>query len=58
MTEIFSHDISFCEDGEANGVYIISGKDWENGSFELYLREEDVKNLIWQMSYYISSDGV
>lgn len=59
MIEIFSHNISFNEDGETNGVYFISGKDWENEPFNLYLRDEDAKNLIWQMSYYINySDEV
>jgi hypothetical protein len=59
MIEIFSHDVSFNADEDAEGVFIISGKGWENEPFKLYVKEEEAKNLIWQMSYYMSyPDGV
>lgn len=54
MIEIFSHDTSFAADEDENGVFIISGKGWEGEPFKLYLKEDDIKNLMWQMSYYVS----
>lgn len=55
MIKIFSHDISFNVDKDTEGVFIISGKDWENEPFKLYLKEEAVRDLIWQMTYYVSN---
>lgn len=52
MIEIFSHDLSFQADEDAEDVFIICGKGWEGEPFKLYIREADVKDLIWQMSYY------
>lgn len=55
MIEIFSHDLSFKPDEETEGIFIISGFDWENEPFHLYLKENEAKNLIWQMTYYVSN---
>lgn len=54
MVEIFSYDLTFSADEEAEGVYIISGKNWEGEPFKLYLREDDANNLMWQIPFYIS----
>lgn len=51
--EIFSHDLSVRADDEAEGVYIISGKGWEGEPFKLYVREEEAKNLVWQLSFFM-----
>jgi hypothetical protein len=51
--EIFSHDLSVRGDETAPGVYIISGKDWENKSFNLYINEEDARNILWQLSFFV-----
>lgn len=55
MIEIFSHDTSFGFDEDTEDVFIISGKGWENEPFKLYLKREAAKDLMWQMSYYISN---
>lgn len=55
MIEIFSHDLSFDLDEDTEGVFIISGKGWEGEPFKVYLKEEEAKNLIWQMTYYVSN---
>ena len=55
MIEIFSHDISFSQDEDEENVYIISGKGWEGEPFKLYMKHDDARNLIWQMTYYISN---
>lgn len=47
--------MSFDIDEDTEGVFIISGKSWEGESFKMYLTEEEAKNLIWQMTYYISN---
>lgn len=53
MIEIFSHDTSFGPDEDAEDVFIISGKGWEEEPFQLYMTKKDVKNLLWQMTYYV-----
>lgn len=59
MIEIFSHNISFKPDDDAEGIFIMSGYGWEKEPFQVYLKEEEAKNLIWQMSFYMSyPDGV
>jgi hypothetical protein len=60
MIEIFSHDLSVRGDDDAPGVYTISGKGWENEPFILYLNEEEAKNLIWQLIFFIDNplDGI
>lgn len=55
MIEIFSHEVSFDIDEDTEGVFIISGKSWEGEPFKMYLNEEEAKNLIWQMTYYVSN---
>lgn len=55
MIEIFSHDLSVRGDDDAPGVFIISGKDWENEPFNLYVREEEAKNLIWQLTFFLDN---
>lgn len=55
MIEIFSHDVFFSVDEDTEGVFIISGKGWENEPFKLYLKEETARDLIWQMTYYVSN---
>lgn len=52
MLEIFSHDLSVRGDDDAEGVLIISGKDWENEPFNLYVNEEGAKTLLWQLSFF------
>lgn len=55
MIEIFSHDLSFTADEDSEGIFIINGKGWEGEPFKLYLKEEEARNLIWQMTYYVSN---
>lgn len=55
MIEIYSHDISFSQDEEAEDVYVITGKGWEGEPFKLYMKYDDARDLIWQMTYYISN---
>lgn len=55
MIEIFSHGVSFSADEDTEGVFVITGKGWENEPFKLYLKAEDARNLIWQMTYYVSN---
>lgn len=53
--EIFSHDVSIRGDDEAEGVFIISGKGWEGEPFNLYIREDEAKSLLWQLSFFVES---
>lgn len=53
MIEIFSHAVTFGPDEDAEDVFVISGKGWENQPFKLYLKKEDAENLIWQMTFYV-----
>lgn len=55
MIEIFSHDLSFKPDEDAEEVFIISGFGWENEPFKLYLKKDEAENLIWQMTYFVSN---
>jgi hypothetical protein len=58
MIEIFSHDVSFAPDeDEGDEVFVISGKGWEGEPFKLYLKEDMVKDLIWQMSFHFFPGG-
>lgn len=57
MIEIFSHDLSFAPDEDTEEVFVLSGKGWEGEPFKLYLKEEDAKNLIWQIGFYMSSSA-
>ena len=56
MIEIFSHDASFGPDEEAEEVFVISGKTWDEEPFKLYLKRNDARNLIWQMSFYVNQE--
>lgn len=56
MIEIFSHDLSVRGDDEAEGVYIISGKGWEEEPFNLYINKEEAKNLLWQLSFFVDNE--
>lgn len=56
MIEIFCHGISVRGDDDTEGIYIISGKGWENEPFELYLNKEEAQTLIWQLSFFVD-DG-
>lgn len=53
MIEIFSHDLSVRGDDDTPGVFIISGKGWEEEPFNLYVDEEGAKTLIWQLSFFV-----
>lgn len=55
MIEIFSHDLSVRGDDDAEGVYIISGKGWENEPFNLYINEDEAKNLLWQLNFFLDN---
>ena len=51
--EIFSHGVTVKADEDAEGIYIISGRGWENEPFSLYVNEEEARNLLWQLSFFV-----
>lgn len=55
MIEIFSHDLSVSGDDDTEGLYIISGKGWENEPFKLYVNEEEARTLLWQLSFFVDT---
>lgn len=50
-TEIFAHGVFVTEDPEAEGIYIVQGKDWENQPFSLYLNSEEAAALLVQLGF-------
>lgn len=57
VIEIFSQDLSVKVDEEADGVYIISGKGWENEPFSLYVNEDEARVLLWQLNFFLENLG-
>lgn len=55
MIEIFSHDLSVRGDDDTEGVYILTGKGWENEPFHLYIREDEARNLLWQLAFFLDN---
>lgn len=53
--EIFSHDLSVRGDDDAPGVFIITGKGWENEPFHLYINEEGAQALLWQLGFFMDN---
>lgn len=53
MIDIFSHDVSVKVDPEAEDIYIISGKTWENEAFNLYVNQEEARNIVWQLNFFL-----
>lgn len=52
MIEIFAHDVSVRVDEETEGIYIIKGKGWEEEPFQVYVNQEELNNLLWQLSFF------
>lgn len=56
MIEIFSHNLSVRADEEAEGILIISGNGWEGEPFQLYVKTEEAKNLLWQLNFFVGTE--
>lgn len=54
MTEIFAHGLNVRPNEEATGVYDIRGFGWENDPFTIHLTEDMVKDLLWQLAFFIN----
>lgn len=53
MIEIFSHDVSVRADEDAEDVFVISGKGWENEPFLVYVTMDEARNLLWQLNFFL-----
>ena len=57
MTEFFAHNVSVIPSNEeeqgTSELFILTGKDWDNNPFKLWLNENEAKVLSVQLGYLL-----
>jgi hypothetical protein len=52
QNEIYSHGLIVSQDEDESEVIVISGKDWDNVPFKLFVHPNEVDSLLVQLSFY------